>query len=50
MPVSEMANSTKLLPLRTLRAATLTSPALVNLHALLRRLSRICRSRRGVHG
>jgi hypothetical protein len=31
--------------LLTLRAASLTSPALVNLHALLRRLSSICRSR-----
>src|ERR1700757_4072898 len=30
-----------------LRAASLTSPALVNLQALLRRLSRICRSRMG---
>src|SRR5262245_5935110 len=47
MPVSETANSTKLLPLLTLRAASLTSPALVNLQALLRRLSRICRSRIG---
>src|SRR5215813_12682318 len=47
MPVSETANSTKLLPLLTLRAASLTSPALVNLQALLRRLSRICRRRIG---
>src|SRR5436305_9402512 len=47
MPVSETANSTKLLPLLTLHAASLTSPALVNLQALLRRLSRICRSRMG---
>src|SRR5262249_54181886 len=47
MTVSETANSTKLLPLLTLRAASLTSPALVNLHALLRRLSSICRSRMG---
>src|SRR6516225_9876535 len=47
IPVSETANSTKPLPLLTLRAASLTSPALVNLHALLRRLSRICRSRMG---
>src|SRR5262245_22549173 len=47
MPVSETANSTKLLPLLTLRATSLTSPALVNLHALLRRLSSICRSRMG---
>jgi hypothetical protein len=30
-----------------LRAASLTSPALVNLQALLRRLSSICRSRMG---
>src|SRR5262249_45006518 len=45
MPVSETANSTKLPPLLTVRAASLTSPALVNLQALLRRLSRICRSR-----
>src|SRR5262249_54313745 len=50
MPVSETANSTKLLPLLTLRATSLTSPALVNLQALLRRLSSICRSRMGVHG
>jgi hypothetical protein len=41
MPVSEMANSMKLLPLLTLRAASLTSPALVNLHALLRRTARM---------
>jgi len=47
MPVSETANSTKLLPLLTLRATSLTSPALVNLQALLNRLSRICRSRMG---
>src|SRR6516162_2384948 len=47
MPVSETANSTKLLPLLTLRAASLTSPALVNLQALLNRLSSICRSRMG---
>src|SRR5215470_4171535 len=47
IPVSETANSTKLLPLLTLRAASLTSPALVNLHALLNKLSRICPSRRG---
>src|ERR1700756_2892783 len=40
MPVSETANSTKLLPLLTLRAASLTSPALVNLQALLRSSSR----------
>jgi hypothetical protein len=50
IPVSETANSTNLLPLLTLRAASLTSPAFVNLHALLRRLSRICRSPHGVHG
>src|SRR5499425_1745871 len=47
MPVSETANSTKLRPLLTLRAASLTSPALVNLQALLRRLRSICRSRMG---
>src|SRR6266487_786210 len=47
MPVSETANSTKLLPLLTLRAASLTSPSLVNLQALLNRLSSICRSRMG---
>jgi len=35
MPVSETANSTKLVPLLTLRAASLTSPSLVNLKALL---------------
>src|SRR5262249_58674511 len=45
--VSETANSMKWLPLLTLRAASLTSPALVNLHALLNRLSSICRSRMG---
>src|SRR5262245_31204070 len=50
MPVSETANSTKLLPLLTLRAASLTSPALVNLQALLNKLSRICRSRMGSTG
>src|SRR5260370_30344861 len=38
MPVSETANSTKLLPLLTLRAASLTSPSLVNVQALLNRL------------
>src|SRR5262245_45217343 len=47
MPVSETTNSTKLLPLLSLRAASLTSPALVNLQALLRRLSSICLSRMG---
>src|SRR5262249_4453886 len=47
MPVSETQNSTKLLPLLTLRAASLTSPCLVNLKALLNRLSSICRSRMG---
>src|SRR5262249_36068611 len=47
MPVSETANSTKLLPLLTLRAASLTSPALVNLQALLRRLISIWRRRIG---
>src|SRR5262249_36868985 len=45
MPMSETANSTMLLPLLTLRAASLTSPALVNLHALLSRFRSICRSR-----
>src|SRR5262249_31306712 len=47
MPVSATASSIQLPPLATLRAASLTSPALVNLQALLRRLSRICRSRIG---
>ena len=47
MPVSETANSTQSLPLLTLRPASLTSPALVNLQALLSRLSSICRSRMG---
>jgi hypothetical protein len=45
MPVSETANSTKLLPLLTLRAASLTSPSFVNLQALLSRLSKSCLSR-----
>src|SRR5215468_8810801 len=40
MPVSETANSTKLVPLLTLRAASLTSPSLVNLKALLNKLKK----------
>src|SRR5262249_26204169 len=47
MPVSATANSTQRPPLATLRARNVTSPSLVNLQALLRRLSSICRSRIG---
>src|SRR5262249_22788100 len=47
MPVSAIANSTQRPPLATLRARSLTSPSLVNLQALLNRLSSICRSRMG---
>src|SRR5215472_17108946 len=47
MPVSTTASSIPLPPLATLRACSLTSPCLVNLQALLSRLSSICRSRMG---
>src|SRR5262249_32014334 len=47
MPVSATANSIQRPPLAILRASSLTSPCLVNLHALLSRLSSICRSRMG---
>src|SRR5215831_10352369 len=47
MPVSTTASSIPLPPLATLRACSLTSPCLVNLQALLSRLSSICRSRKG---
>src|SRR5262249_30641977 len=45
MPVSATAISIQSRPLATLRARSLTSPSLVNLQALVNRLSRICRSR-----
>src|SRR6516162_4575786 len=45
MPVSATASSIQSRPLATLRARSLTSPSLVNLQALLRKLSSICRSR-----
>ena len=47
MPVSATASSIQLPPLATLRARSLTSPSLVNLQALLNRLSSICRKRMG---
>src|SRR5262245_9574305 len=47
MPVSATASSIQSRPLATLRARSLTSPSLVNLQALLNRLSSICRSRMG---
>src|SRR5262249_4019043 len=47
MPVSTTASSIQLPPLATLRACSLTSPCLVNLQALLSRLSSICRSHMG---
>ena len=47
MPVSATANSIQLRPSTTLRTRSVTSPCLVNLQALLNRLSRICRSRIG---
>src|SRR6516164_1541389 len=47
MPVSTTASSIQSRPSTTLRARSLTSPCLVNLQALLSRLSRICRSRMG---
>ena len=47
MPVSATASSIQSRPSTTLRACSLTSPSLVNLQALLNRLSRICRSRMG---
>src|SRR5262245_57995206 len=49
MPIPESATATSIQspPLRTRRARSLTSPCLVNLQALLKRLSRICRSRMG---
>src|SRR5262249_44002849 len=47
MPVSATANSTQLRPSTTLRTRSATSPCVVNLQALLKRLSRICRSRMG---
>src|SRR5262249_26393690 len=50
MPVSETANSMKLLPLLTLRAASLTSPALVNLQALLNKVEQDLPQPHGVHG
>src|SRR5262245_57752454 len=47
MPVSMTANSIQLHPSEILRVRSETSPCLVNLQALLNRLSRICRSRIG---
>src|SRR5258707_4013245 len=47
MRVSATASSIQSRPLATLRARRVTSPPLVNLQALLNRLSRICRSRMG---
>src|SRR6516165_9018861 len=47
MPVSATAISIQLRPSTTLLTRSLTSPCLVNLQALLNRLSRICRSRMG---
>src|SRR5215831_6896455 len=47
MPVSATANSIQVRPSTTLRTFSLTSPCVVNLQALLNRLSRICRSRMG---
>src|SRR6478735_1813265 len=45
MPVSEIATSPHSRPSATLRPRSATSPPLVNLQALLNRLSRICLSR-----
>src|SRR5215510_5826008 len=47
MPVSATAMSIQLRPSTTFLTRSLTSPCLVNLQALLNRLSRICRSRMG---
>src|SRR5258707_11182063 len=47
IPVSATASSIQSRPLATQRAPNLISPSLVNLQALLKRLSRICRSRIG---
>ena len=47
MPVSQTESSITSRPSAILRACSLTSPSFVNLHALLSRLSRICRSRSG---
>src|SRR6516165_7125945 len=46
MPLSATASSTQPRPSATLRTRSATSPAFVNLQALLKRLSRICLSRR----
>ena len=46
-PVSETDSSIHWQPSATLRAPSLISPSLVNLQALLNRLSKICRSRMG---
>ena len=45
MPVSATESSIQSRLLPTLLACSLTSPSFVNLHALLSRLSRICRRR-----
>src|SRR5436190_11506131 len=47
MPVSETDSSIQWPPSLTLRPRSATSPSLVNLQALLNRLSRICRNRMG---
>src|SRR5215469_7437665 len=46
MPVSATASSIQACPSTTLRTRRATSPSFVNLQALLKRLSRICLSRR----
>src|SRR5262245_57557429 len=47
IPLSETATSIQSRPSNSLCALSLTSPSLVNLQALLRRLNRICRRRMG---
>src|SRR5215216_6762047 len=47
MPVSATASSIQSCPSATFRTRSATSPSLVNLQALLSRLSRICLSRIG---
>src|SRR5262252_2066420 len=47
MPVSETDTSIQSRPFLTLLALSLTSPSLVNLQALLKRLNRTCRRRMG---
>jgi hypothetical protein len=50
MPVSETANSTKLLPLLTLRAASLTSPALGELAGIAEEIELYLPQPHGVYG